>query len=116
MLGLLDGKPLNPSTTAAKSGLENRLMTGKAPARGTRVVTSGTTLTILGNVLGACLMFIYFAVIESSLTFPWAERDLGADLKVFFLGTGLVVLMISVIAHLVLRPLRKALIPLLSGL
>ncbi len=79
------------------------------------MVTSGTTLTILGNVLGACLMFIYFALVESSLTFPGAERDLGADLKVFLLGTGLVVLMISVIAYQVLRPLRKALIRFLSG-
>jgi hypothetical protein len=49
------------------------------------------------------------------LTFPGAERDLGADLKVFFLGTGLVVLMISVIAYQVLRPLRKALFRFLSG-
>lgn len=55
---LLDSNLADPSTVGGISDPEKRFMAGKARTLGTRVVTSGTTLTILGNVLGACLMFI----------------------------------------------------------
>ncbi|MGO9568726.1 MAG: adenylate/guanylate cyclase domain-containing protein [Desulfomonilaceae bacterium] len=90
-------------------------MARKAPELATKVLTGARALTILGNVLGACLMFIYFELVEAGLTFAGKQPDLGANLRVFLVGTGAVGLIISVISYRVLRPLRNGLVRFLSG-
>lgn len=90
-------------------------MNCKATSRANRLVAQGSGLTILGNALGALLMFVYFALIEAGLTAGGQERDLGANFRFFLYGTGSVIVMVSFISYKVLRPLRKGLTELLSG-
>ncbi len=90
-------------------------MNRKVAMLANRLLATGSGLAILGNALGAFLMFAYFALIEGSLTVPGSQRDLQASFHYFLVGTGAIIAMVSLVSYAILAPLREGLTRLLSG-
>lgn len=80
----------------------------------TRLVLGGGAIAVLGNALGACVMFLYFSLVESGLTVPGRSRDLESNFLFFLVASGAIIGLVSIIAYLILRPLREDLVRLVS--
>lgn len=90
-------------------------MSENAQSRANVLAAEASGLTIVGNALGALVVFVYFALVEASLTSPGHDRDLETSFRFFLVGTGAVIAMVSLISYGILRPLRKGLRRYLSG-